>query len=91
LASNSQSHKPQNLKIGDYHLPSVDLLDEAPAPDTRQMKEDLEASARILEDTLTDFGIMAKVTDIIRGPVITRYDLSLLRGVKINRIEALKR
>jgi len=89
LASNSQSHRPQNLKIGDYHLPSVDLLDEAPAPDTRQIKEDLEASARILEDTLTDFGIMAKVTDIIRGPVITRYELEPAPGVKINRIEAL--
>ena len=89
LASNSQSHKPKELKIGDYHLPSVDLLDEAPVADTRQMKEDLEASARILEDTLTDFGIMAKVTDIIRGPVITRYELEPAPGVKINRIEAL--
>ncbi|MDD5408555.1 MAG: DNA translocase FtsK [Candidatus Omnitrophica bacterium] len=81
--------KPKELKIGDYHLPSVDLLEEAPVPDTRQMKEDLEASARILEDTLTDFGIMAKVTDIIRGPVITRYELEPAPGVKINRIEAL--
>ena len=85
----SQSQKPQNLKIGDYHLPSVDLLEEAPVSDTRQMKDDLEASARILEDTLTDFGIMAKVTDIIRGPVITRYELEPAPGVKINRIEAL--
>ncbi|TAM38273.1 DNA translocase FtsK [bacterium] len=81
--------KPQELKIGDYHLPSVDLLDQPPEPDTRQMKEDLEASARILEDTLQDFGIEAKVTDIIRGPVITRYELEPAPGVKINRIEAL--
>jgi len=98
LASDSQSHKPQSeqvkvkpqeLKIGDYHLPSVDLLDQPPEPDTRQMKEDLEASARILEETLEDFGIEAKVTDIIRGPVITRYELEPAPGVKINRIEAL--
>ena len=81
--------KPKELKIGDYHLPSVDLLDDAPVPDTKQMKEDLEASARILEDTLEDFGITAKVTDIIRGPVITRYELEPAPGVKINRIEAL--
>ncbi|MDD5128245.1 MAG: DNA translocase FtsK [Candidatus Omnitrophica bacterium] len=81
--------KPKELKIGDYHLPSVDLLDDAPVPDTKQMKEDLEASARILEDTLADFGIVAKVTDIIRGPVITRYELEPAPGVKINRIEAL--
>ncbi|MDD5120170.1 MAG: DNA translocase FtsK [Candidatus Omnitrophica bacterium] len=81
--------KTGELKIGDYHLPSIDLLDEPPASDTRQMKEDLEACARTLEDTLEDFGISAKVTDIIRGPVITRYELEPAPGVKINRIEAL--
>jgi len=81
--------KAGELKIGDYHLPSLDLLDEPPAPDTKQMKEDLEACARTLEDTLDDFGISAKVTDIIRGPVITRYELEPAPGVKINRIEAL--
>ncbi|MDO8488592.1 MAG: DNA translocase FtsK [Candidatus Omnitrophota bacterium] len=81
--------RASELKIGDYHLPSLDLLDEPPAADTRQMKEDLEACARTLEDTLEDFGISAKVTDIIRGPVITRYELEPAPGVKINRIEAL--
>jgi len=81
--------KSSELKIGDYHLPSINLLDEPPAPDTKQIKEDLEASARTLEDTLEDFGILAKVTDIIRGPVITRYELEPAAGVKINRIEAL--
>ena len=87
--SDSQRRRPQNLKIGDYHLPSVDLLDAPPASDSKQMKEDLEACARTLEDTLEDFGILAKVTDIIRGPVITRYELEPAPGVKINRIEAL--
>ncbi|PIQ90850.1 MAG: cell division protein FtsK [Candidatus Omnitrophica bacterium CG11_big_fil_rev_8_21_14_0_20_41_12] len=81
--------KPAELKIGDYHFPSLDLLDEPPIADTKQMKEDLEACARTLEDTLEDFGISAKVTDIIRGPVITRYELEPAAGVKINRIEAL--
>ena len=81
--------KPSELKIGDYHLPSADLLDEPPAADGKQIKEDLEACARTLEDTLEDFGISAKVTDIIRGPVITRYELEPAPGVKINRIEAL--
>jgi S-DNA-T family DNA segregation ATPase FtsK/SpoIIIE len=81
--------KTSELKIGDYHLPSVDLLDAPQPTDTKQMKEDLEACARTLEETLEDFGILAKVTDIIRGPVITRYELEPAAGVKINRIEAL--
>lgn len=81
--------KTSELKIGDYHLPSVDLLDAPAVADTKQMKEDLEDCARTLENTLEDFGILAKVTDIIRGPVITRYELEPAAGVKINRIENL--
>ncbi len=81
--------KPQELKIGDYHLPELDLLDSPPPFEARQIKEDLEGSARILEDTLEDFGISAKVTDIERGPVITRYELEPAPGVKLNRIVAL--
>jgi len=81
--------KPQELKIGDYRLPSLDLLDSPASSESRQSREDLEASARNLEDTLEDFGISAKVTDIERGPAITRYELEPAPGVKVNRIEAL--
>ncbi len=81
--------RPQELKIGDYVLPGLDLLDVPPPVEARQIKEDLEANARILEDTLADFGITVKVTDIERGPVITRYELEPAPGVKLNRIVAL--
>lgn len=81
--------KPRQVQIGDYHLPSLDLLDSPPPLAERQIKEDLTANARILEDTLADFGISVKVTDIERGPVITRYELEPAPGVKLNRIVSL--
>jgi S-DNA-T family DNA segregation ATPase FtsK/SpoIIIE len=81
--------RPKEVIIGDYHLPSLDLLDSPPPLEARQIKEDLEASARILEETLEDFGISVKITDIERGPVITRYELEPAPGVKVSRIEAL--
>ncbi|MFC1805197.1 DNA translocase FtsK [Candidatus Omnitrophota bacterium] len=77
------------VQIGDYQLPSLDLLDVPPPLGAKQIKEDLTASARILEETLGDFGISAKVTDIERGPIITRYELEPAPGVKVNRIVAL--
>jgi len=89
LAVSETKVKPQELKIGDYHLPSLDLLESPPPLEARQIKEDLAANARILEDTLDDFGISVKVTDIERGPVITRYELEPAPGVKLNRIVAL--
>ena len=81
--------KSQDLKIGDYHLPVLDLLDAPPPLESRQIKEDLANNARVLEETLGDFGISAKVTDIERGPVITRYELEPAPGVKLNRIVTL--
>lgn len=80
--------RPQELKIGDYRLPSLDLL-EAASVEGRQIKDDLASNARILEETLEDFGIQVKVTDIERGPVITRYELEPAPGVKLNKIVAL--
>jgi len=88
-APSAPQAQPREIRIGDYRLPSLDLLNPPPSLKDRQIKEDLTASARILEETLEDFGILAKVTDIERGPVITRYELDPAPGVKLNRIVAL--
>ncbi|HOW42513.1 MAG TPA: DNA translocase FtsK [Candidatus Omnitrophota bacterium] len=82
--------KAVTIKSGEYQLPALDLLDNPPPIEARQIKEDLTNNARILEDTLADFGIAVKVTDIERGPIITRYELEPAPGVKVNRIEALE-
>jgi S-DNA-T family DNA segregation ATPase FtsK/SpoIIIE len=76
-------------QLRDYQLPALDLLESPPPLEARQIKEDLTNNARILEETLEDFGISVKVTDIERGPVITRYELEPAPGVKVNRIVAL--
>jgi S-DNA-T family DNA segregation ATPase FtsK/SpoIIIE len=87
--STTQKDSFKENQIKDYHLPSLDLLDSPPPLEARQIKEDLTNNARILEDTLGDFGISVKVTNIERGPVITRYELEPAPGVKLNRIVAL--
>ena len=75
--------------VGDYKLPTLDLLTSPPPEKERILGEDLESSASILEDTLQDFGIEAKVVNISKGPVITRYELQPAPGVKVNRITTL--
>jgi S-DNA-T family DNA segregation ATPase FtsK/SpoIIIE len=72
-----------------YKLPGLDLLDSPPPIESRKIKEDFEAIARILEETLLDFGIEGKVVEINKGPVITRYELEPAPGVKIHRITSL--
>jgi len=86
------SKKPIKIEpriVGDYKLPTLDLLTSPPPEKERILGEDLENSASILEDTLQDFGIEAKVVNISKGPVITRYELQPAPGVKVNRITTL--
>jgi S-DNA-T family DNA segregation ATPase FtsK/SpoIIIE len=49
----------------------------------------IEEQSRILQDTLADFGIDAKVVEVEQGPVITRYELQPASGVKLQRITNL--
>ncbi|MFA5361836.1 MAG: DNA translocase FtsK [Candidatus Omnitrophota bacterium] len=89
IESSKPKEKAPVVKKGDYHLPSLDLLASPPPMESRQIKEDLAGNARVLEETMDDFGISVKVTDIERGPIITRYELEPAPGVKLNRIVAL--
>jgi len=79
---------PKPAPSGAYRLPGADLL-EQPSSDGRKVKEDFEATARILEDTLREFDIEGKVVEINQGPVITRYELEPAAGVKMHRITSL--
>ncbi len=72
-----------------YKLPSFDIIKSAPVVDDKKIKEDIESSALNLEETLSDFGISAKVETVQRGPVVTRYELLPSPGVKITRISSL--
>ncbi len=74
---------------GDYNLPSLSLLREPSDEDTAESRESLQNQAAILEGTLGDFGIEAKVVQIDKGPVVTRYELQPAAGVKVQRIVAL--
>lgn len=72
-----------------YDLPHTDLLKSPPPLEERQIKEDVTENSKILEETLNDFDIEAKVIEVNRGPVITRYELEPASGVKIHRITSL--
>jgi DNA segregation ATPase FtsK/SpoIIIE, S-DNA-T family len=75
---------------GTYTLPPLELLQTAPAIDQTKMASNLEESSRVLEDTLKDFGIEAKVVEVEQGPTITRYELQPAAGVKVQKITSLE-
>lgn len=72
-----------------YVLPGMDLLAD-PKGTTGQLSEnELVSKAQLLEQTLANFGVTARATDIHPGPVITRFDLEPAPGVKISSIVTL--
>lgn len=75
------------LAGSNYQFPSLDNL-RKPSKDAVKT-DNLEQNSKIVEQTLAEFGIEVKVTEIEQGPVITRYELLPAPGVKVNSIAAL--
>ncbi len=82
--------KKDDLEIqGEYRIPSLDLLKDPPEFSTTKIESDLISGAKLLEETLAQFNVSAKVVDIERGPAITRYELEPAPGVKIQKFTSL--
>lgn len=73
----------------DYKFPSIELLRQAKAADRGDVSDELKTNAEKLVDTLRSFGVETKITDICRGPTVTRYELKPSAGVKISKITNL--
>ncbi|MBW8821869.1 MAG: DNA translocase FtsK, partial [Streptomyces sp.] len=74
---------------GDYMLPSPDVLGKGTPPKARSAANDeiIKALGQVLED----FQVDAQVTGFSRGPTVTRYEIELGTGVKVERIKTLQR
>ena len=77
------------LVIGSYQLPPFDLLKDPVKVSEDNVQELLVSGAKKLEETLANFGVIARVADIERGPVITRYELEPAPGVRVQSINSL--
>ncbi len=71
---------------GKYEFPSIELLKEGSGDPVGGTREELLASAKVLEDALMSYGVEAKVMQVNRGPAVTRFELQPKQGVKVSRI-----
>lgn len=78
----------EDVKKKEYHLPSVELLNDPP-PGYEIDPNELQENADILTKTLADFGVSGKVVKVIPGPVVTLYEVEPATGVRVSKISSL--
>lgn len=85
----TQGFQPQESKLSHYELPNENLLLKGAPHKTRSSVND--EVVRALQQVLSEFKVDAKVTGFSRGPTVTRYEVTLGPGVKVDRITNLSK
>ncbi|HKJ56268.1 MAG TPA: DNA translocase FtsK [Nitriliruptoraceae bacterium] len=88
-AAEKASRKATKIKPveswADYQLPPLDLLGEGRSMQA-ESERTIEAQTQALQATFDQFGIDATVARWSRGPTVTRFEIELGPGVKVNKV-----
>ncbi len=83
----TETVRPIQLESISYEYPKLDLLTENPHTESSVSKDELDFTAKMLEETLDTFGVHIEgKIDYYPGPIITRYEFKPGTGIKINQI-----
>ncbi|MCW6087453.1 DNA translocase FtsK, partial [Clostridium sporogenes] len=84
--SKNINERGNNTKI-EYNYPTLELLKQnVQSKLNKEDKKELINNANKLEETLSSFGVEAKVMQVSRGPSVTRFELQPNAGVKVSKI-----
>ena len=70
----------------EYQFPPFDLLKRGSNKALGDSQEHLKETAMKLQQTLQNFGVNVKITNVSCGPAVTRYEIQPEQGVKVSKI-----
>ena len=79
----------QNAPIPVYSYPQLDLLNPPKKSTNNNYQAELTEYSHRLVDTLQSFNIEAQIVGIVRGPTVTRFEVTIPPGTKFSRITGL--
>ena len=77
--------KGQAVQKPEYCFPPIDLL-KRPMRGAADGTEEMRDNSRRLNETLASFNIDAHIINVTRGPSVTRYEVELDKGVRLNKL-----
>lgn len=79
------------IAYDEYKLPNaLEILEEQPPQEPDYTEEELQEIAHQLEMNLDSYKVKGRVTNIVTGPVITRFEVEPGPGIKVSRFSALQ-
>lgn len=85
LLNTPKPTKATYKKPSRYIRPTIDLLNSI-STNPEDYGENCEEKATLIERTLENFRVPAKVINITKGPSVTRYELEMPAGISVNKI-----
>lgn len=73
-----------------YRLPALSLLKNPTSKKSGDNKDNALKKAEALTNVLHEFGVNASISDIFIGPSVTKYELKLETGIRVNKIIQLQ-
>ena len=79
---------PEKIKPYKYTRPPLDLI-TTKSDDLSMFNEEIPMKRVALENALENFGVPAKVQNVVIGPTVTRYEIEMPEGISVKRILSL--
>jgi len=89
MALQAEENLAKKIPATSYVFPPVDLMKKPRAKQMQMNEHQLQQKAALLENTLQNFHVDARVLNVTQGSSVTRYEVQPAVGVKVSSITKL--